>query len=398
MTPLVNYDIAALLQQLGIGGTQLNSTQRLILISAILLFATLIYLVCHKAIKPVVHKITARTQTNWDDHLLNEKVLNSLCNLIPPIIIYTTLPLAFRDQPVTLDFLLRLCGVYITITTVRLVCNFLTSLHTISTEDERLKGHSLKGVFQMIKLCIICIGTIITVGILIDKDPATLLAGLGASAAILMLVFKDSIIGLVAGVQLSVNDMLRVGDWITIPKYNTDGTVMEITLTTVKVRNWDNTIATIPPYTLVSDSFQNWRGMRESGGRRVKRSLYIDMNTIRFCTEQQLHLFCKEIWMEGLSPSPTDPPVNLYLFRRYVEHYLRHHPQVNARLTLMVRQLQPTPQGLPLEFYFFSKDKDWIPYEHLQASVLEHLMATLPRFGLKVFQSPSGTDLTLLGK
>jgi miniconductance mechanosensitive channel len=224
-----------------------------------------------------------------------------------------------------------------------------------------------------------------------------ILTGLGASAAILMLVFKDTIMGLVAGVQLSANNMLRPGDWITMPKYGADGTVIEVTLTTVKVQNWDNTITTIPPYALVSDSFQNWRGMRESGGRRIKRSLNIDMTTVHFCTPQQLKNFEKRGWLEGFERTGKEE-VNLHVFRHYLERYLRHHPRVNTSLTLMVRQLQPTPQGLPIELYFFSANKDWIPYERLQAEVFDHVLAVLPQFGLKVFQSPTGTDILALSK
>lgn len=239
------------------------------------------------------------------------------------------------------------------------------------------------------------VGVIIIVSTLIDKDPVNILTGLGASAAILMLVFKDTIMGLVAGVQLSANDMLRPGDWITMPKYGADGTVIEVTLTTVKVRNWDNTITTVPPYALVSDSFQNWRGMRESGGRRVKRSINIDMNTVHFCTLEQMKTFEKQAWMSDFEKTGKEE-VNLYVFRHYLEYYLRHNPRVNTELILMVRQLQPTPQGLPIELYFFSANKDWIPYERLQAEVFDHLLAVLPEFGLRVFQSPSGLDVLSL--
>ena len=197
--------------------------------------------------------------------------------------------------------------------------------------------------------------------------------------------------GLVAGVQLSINDMLRPGDWITIPKYGADGAVVEVTLTTVKVQNWDKTITTIPPYLLVSESFQNWRGMWDYGGRRVKRSVYIDMNSIAFCTKEQLAQFAANGWLQGAEQGSGDV-VNLQVFRTYLEDYLRNHPHVNSNMMILVRQLQPTPQGLPLELYFFSDGTDWIPYEHLQAEVFEHLFAVMPRFGLRVFQAPAGSD------
>ena len=219
-----------------------------------------------------------------------------------------------------------------------------------------------------------------------------ILTGLGAMAAVLMLVFKDTILGLVAGVQLSANDMLRPGDWITLPKHDADGMVLEVTLTTVKVQNWDKTITTIPPYVLVSESFQNWRGMFDSGGRRTKRSLYIDMNSIGFCTKEQIEKFAEKGWLKGMEEN--EEIVNLTVLRNYLDIYLRNNKRVNQDMILMVRQLQPTPQGLPLELYFFSADTAWVAYEHLQADVFEHLIAMLPQFGLKAFQSPAGADFS----
>lgn len=391
----VNSSLTDLLQQIGVRQDTLNLTQRAVIIVGILIVAFLADFFCRKVVVPAINKLTARTQVTWDDYLFNDAVLNAMCHLIPPIVLYALLPFAFPHEPVTLGFLLKLCIVYITIVSMKLLCAFLTSLYTISSEHEKLKNHPLKGGYQMIKLVVICIGVIIIISTLIDKDPMNILTGLGASAAILMLVFKDTIMGLVAGVQLSANDMLRPEDWIMMPKYGADGTVVEVTLTTVKVRNWDNTIITIPPYALVSDSFQNWRGMRESGGRRVKRSIHIDMNTVRFCTAEQMGEFESQDWMAGFEKTGQEE-VNLYVFRHYLEYYLSHHPRVNTEMTLMVRQLQPTPQGLPIELYFFSANKDWVPYERLQAEVFDHLLAVLPRFGLRVFQSPTGLDVVSL--
>jgi miniconductance mechanosensitive channel len=239
-----------------------------------------------------------------------------------------------------------------------------------------------------------------------------LLTGLGASAAILMLVFKDSIMGFVSGIQLSANKMLKVGDWIAMPKYNADGTVIEVTLNTVKVRNWDNTIITIPPYALVSDSFQNWRGMQESGGRRVKRSVNIDMNSVKFCTPEMLEKYRKihllrdyiniteDVVKKYNEDNSIDNSVlvngrrqtNLGVFRAYLTQYLKNLPEVNQELTCMVRQLQPTDHGIPVELYFFSAIKEWVIYEGVQADVFDHVLAIIPEFDLSVFQSPSGAD------
>ena len=203
--------------------------------------------------------------------------------------------------------------------------------------------------------------------------------------------------GLVAGVQLSAYDMLRPGDWISMPKYGADGVVQEVTLNTVKVQNWDKTITTIPPYALVSDSFQNWRGMRESGGRRIKRSLHIDMNSIRFCTVDEVDYFAAQGWISEAEKADGQI-VNLHVFCHYIEHYLQSLQEVNTGMTLMVRQLQPLPEGLPVELYFFSTDKDWIPYERLQAKVFEHLFAVIGTFGLRVYQKPSSLDLERMNR
>ena len=391
----INDTITMWLQQLGVQPESMGTVHRIVAVVGILLLAYVAHWLCRKVVVTTVKKLTSKTQNKWDDYLFNDRVLNDFCHMVPPIVITALIPFAFPSEPMTLAFVLKICWIYITIVVVRLICTFLTSLYTISSEHEKLKERSMKGFYQMMKLIVICVGTIIIISTLIDKDPVKILTGLGASAAILTLVFKDTIMGLVAGVQLTANDMLRPGDWITMPKYGADGSVLEVTLTTVKVQNWDKTISTIPPYALVNDSFQNWRGMRESGGRRVKRSINIDMHTVRFCTPEELETFRKEEWMQGFEATGKEE-VNLYVFRHYLEHYLRTHPKVNQNLTLMIRQLQPTAEGMPIEMYFFSDGTEWIPYERLQAEVFDHLLATVHQFGLKVFQSPTGLDLRYL--
>lgn len=391
----INDTITMWLQQLGVQPESMGTVHRIVAVAGILLLVYVAHWLCRKVVVTTVKKLTSKTQNKWDDYLFNDRVLNDFCHMVPPIVITALIPFAFPSEPMTLAFVLKICWIYITIVVVRLICTFLTSLYTISSEHEKLKERSMKGFYQMMKLIVICVGTIIIISTLIDKDPVKILTGLGASAAILTLVFKDTIMGLVAGVQLTANDMLRPGDWITMPKYGADGSVLEVTLTTVKVQNWDKTISTIPPYALVNDSFQNWRGMRESGGRRVKRSINIDMHTVRFCTPEELETFRKEEWMQGFEATGKEE-VNLYVFRHYLEHYLRTHPKVNQNLTLMIRQLQPTAEGMPIELYFFSDGTEWIPYERLQAEVFDHLLATVHQFGLKVFQSPTGLDLRYL--
>ena len=364
---------------------------RIGVILSMLILAFVIDRICRKAVVPTIRKITSKTEFMWDDYLLNDNVLNDFCMLIAPVVVYFLITLALPADLV-LDFLLKFCRIYIIVVFMKLLCSIITAMYTLSSEHDKMKNHSMKGFYQMLKLVVICIGTIVIISNLVGKNPGVILTGLGAGTAILMLVFQDTIKGFVAGIQLIANDMLRPGDWICAPKYGADGDVLEVTLTTVKVQNWDKTIVTVPPYALVNDSFQNWRGMFDHGGRRVKRSINIDMNTVRFCTKEEMEAYRKQPWMEGFEETGNEE-VNLYIFRRYVDHYLRHHPKVNPKMTLLVRQLQPSAQGLPVELYFFSADTGWINYENIQAEVFEHVLAVLHTFGLKVFQAPAGTDL-----
>ena len=388
----INNELMMWLQQLGVAQGGLLVVQRIVVIMGILLIAYVLDLICRKVVMPGVRKVTAKTQSTWDDYLLSDEVMTNVCHLIPPIVVYVLIPFAFPYEPNFLSLILKICTIYITVVVMKLICAFLTSLYTISSEHEKLKNHSLKGFYQMLKLIVVCIGVIIIISELISKDPIAILTGLGAGTAILMLVFQDTIKGLVAGIQLTANDMVRPGDWISMPKYGADGDVMEVSLTTVKVRNWDKTITTVPPYALVNDSFQNWRSMFDIGGRRVKRSIHIDMNTVRFCTEEELAHFKQQPWMEGFEETGKEE-VNLYLFRHYLDYYLRHHPKVNQDMIMLIRQLQPTEHGMPIELYFFSANTAWVKYEALQAEVFDHVLATVHWFGLKVFQSPTGLDL-----
>ena len=364
---------------------------RIGVILSMLILAFVIDRICRKAVVPTIRKITSKTEFMWDDYLLNDKVLNDFCMLIAPVVVYFLITLALPADLV-LDFLLKFCRIYIIVVFMKLLCSIITAMYTLSSEHDKMKNHSMKGFYQMLKLVVICVGTIVIISNLVGKNPGVILTGLGAGTAILMLVFQDTIKGFVAGIQLIANDMLRPGDWICAPKYGADGDVLEVTLTTVKVQNWDKTIVTVPPYALVNDSFQNWRGMFDHGGRRVKRSINIDMNTVRFCTKEEMEAYRKQPWMEGFEETGNEE-VNLYIFRHYVDHYLRHHPKVNPEMTLLVRQLQPSAQGLPVELYFFSADTRWIKYEQIQAEVFDHVLAVLHTFGLKVFQTPAGTDL-----
>ena len=389
----MNETVKSWLHAIGISGDEnhwVYWTITLVVIGAIVFLADVL---CRRLLVPLVKQLIKRTRSSWDDVLFSDALLKDITRLVPPILIFVLFPMAFTSGHPMVEFLLKVNAIYFIVVVAKLLCTFLTSLYDLSNRQNTLKNHPLKGVYQMLKIVVICVALIVIVSVLIDKNPGYILTALGASAAVLMLVFKDMILGLVAGVQLSANDMLRPGDWISMPKYGADGDVIEVTLTTVKVQNWDKTITTIPPYALVSDSFQNWRGMKESGGRRVKRSVYIDMRSISFCTEEQLAEFERKGWLDGIEREDKFI-VNLHVFRNYLEDYLRKHHRVNQKLTIMVRQLQPTAQGLPLELYFFSDGTDWIPYEHLQSEIFEHVFAVLPTFGLRVFQSPMGIDFS----
>ena len=377
------------LQNMGLPAGSIMWILGLGFVLAVVLLAVIMENICRHIILPIVRKITSKTQSQWDDYLLNDSVIRNLCQIIPATVASMCAPLVFEGDADATSLFQKLCTIYMTVVIVKMICSIISSIYTISSEHESLKNHSLKGFYQMLKLVVVCVGAIIIISTLIDKNPIAILTGLGAGTAILMLVFQDTIKGLVAGIQLMANDMLRPGDWITMPKYGADGDVLEVTLTTVKVQNWDKTITTIPPYALVSESFQNWRGMFDSGGRRIKRSIYIDMNTVSFCDAAQV----ARLKAAGLLTEEHDKPVNLTIFREWLELWLKNHPKVNKRMITMVRQLQPTAQGLPLELYFFFNGTAWVDYEHLQSEVFEYITATLPQFGLKAFQSPTGNDI-----
>ena len=380
------------LHRMGIGDAYIVWILRVGIILITLLLAYLFEKLCKKVIIPIVRKMTLKTKTSLDDYLLSDNVLKNICRLVPAIIACMLIPIFFNGDTGSTSFFQKACSIYLTVVIIQLVCAFISSLYALSSEHEALKNHSMKGFYQMLKLIVICIGAIIIISTLINKNPIAILTGLGAGTAVLMLIFQDTIKGLVAGIQLMANDMLRPGDWITVPKYDADGDVLEVTLTTVKVQNWDKTITTVPPYALVNESFQNWRGMYDIGGRRIKRSINIDMSTVRFCTSEELANFMKEPWMAGYEETGPQE-VNLHIFRHYMQYYLSHHPKVSKDLIMMVRQLQPTAQGIPIELYFFSADTRWIQYEELQGEVFDHVLAKLNTFDLKVFQNPSGQDL-----
>jgi len=366
-----------------------------ILILVLFVLSWALFLLCRRGVLPAVRKVVAKTRVHWDDMMLNDDVLSKLCHLVPTIFIYNLLPLIFYDKPMVLMVVNKCLEICLVVVSLRFVISIIRSLYLITELRNSGSNRPLKGIYQMVQVLVISVGVILVFSILFSKSPLELLVGLGAAATVLMLIFKDTIVGLVSGVQLSANDMLRKGDWISLPKYGVDGRVEEVNLTTVKVRNWDKTIYTIPPYTLVSESFQNWRGMEvDSEGRRVKRHIKLDMNSVRFCTPDELRkyrdedLITEEEMVLGI-PNST-------VFRRHLMKYLGSLPTVNSDMTLMVRQLQPTEHGLPIELYFFTASKVWATHETDQADILDYIIAVLPDYGLRVYQSPSGLDFRKL--
>ncbi|KKB51716.1 MAG: mechanosensitive ion channel family protein [Parabacteroides gordonii] len=359
------------------------------IIIAVLLIAVAVGIdyLCQYIFVGSVKKLSEKSRFFWDSLLIKRKVVHNLVHAIPGIIVYALLPMAFIRGKELLLISQKICAVYIVIVLLLAINGFILVIMDIYNHREVNKNHSIKGFVQVIQVLAFFIGGIVIIAILVGKSPATLFAGLGASAAILMLVFKDTILGFVAGIQLSANDMLRPGDWITVPGSNANGVVQEITLNTVKIQNFDNTISTIPPYTLVNNSFQNWRGMVESGGRRVMKSIFLDLNTIKFCTPDMLDNMRKEIpLLADYKPDEGVTPTNSQMFRVYVERYLTSLPVVNTDLDLIISQLQSTEYGVPIQIYFFSRNKVWKEYERIQSDIFDHFFAMIPQFELKVYQ------------
>lgn len=385
MDKITKY-IEELLAYTTLSGGWLSFVTMFALCAVTALVAWLVYMLCIKVVTPLLVRITKHTDMIWDDYLLNPQVLHSACNVVPAIVVWQMLPPLFIANHVIQTLASKATAIYITITVMRLAITFIGSFKLFDSEkDHRTAAqqyfHSFCGV---LKIVVLFLGVIVIVAIVINRSPLTLLAGLGATSAVLMLVFKDSITGLVAGIRLTSNNMVSKGDWITVDKLGANGVVEDITLSTVKVRNFDNTIVTLPPQKLIEDSFQNWQGMQQSGGRRVTRMIYIDFHSIGIADDN-----LKQRLVERKLINKADMHsnvVNLTLFRNYIEWWIYNNKEVNTDLTFMVRQLQPTNTGLPIEVYFFLKNKEWKTYEHNLAEIMERIYAFAPEFGLKIYQ------------
>lgn len=368
-----------------------------LLVVVIAFISVMAYFLCVRILTPLTHLITSKTHNDWDDDILNSKAMQAFSQLAPALILSWMLPNAFSEHVWWLTTIEKLTDVYIVYAVINLLSCLMTNTVDAFEKRDRASKHNLSVIEGALKLIIAIIGVIISLSIIFDKEPTRVLTGLGASAAVLMLVFQDTIKGFVAGVQLTLNNMLKKGDWIVCDKAGANGEVQQIKLTTVKVRNWDNSIVTIPPYTLFSDSFRNYENMREIGARRVARSIYIDINSIRFLKKEEIADLLEAGFISEHELKHASEEVNLSLFRKYLTRYLASHPDIIRKhpdnaIFLMVRELEPTPKGLPLELYFFTKITAWAAYERFQSDIFDYVYACVGRFGLRMYQMPSGSD------
>ena len=390
----------------GVGASVAGMAVTAIGILVVLVGAMVANLVAKRVLLRAVVKLAERTETNWDDVLTERRVFHRLAHIAPVLVLYFFAPAVLGADGSATRFVTAGCLLFMVVVIVSVLDGVLNATVDIVRASRFGRGVPLTSFAQVAKLVLYGVAFIVALSVLIGESPVVLLGGLGVMATLLMLVFQDAILGFIAGIQLSANKMVAPGDWIEMPKYGADGDVLEVALTTVKVQNFDKTITTVPTYALISESFKNWRGMSESGGRRIKRAINIDMSSIRFCDDAMVERLSKihymadylaekrreiETWNAGHETEPTTSLhprqlTNIGTFRAYIVAYLRHHPKIHPQLTFLVRQLAPTDHGLPIEIYVFSTDQNWINYEGIQSDIFDHLLAVVPQFGLRVYQ------------
>lgn len=378
----------------------------------LLIICIVIYYIARKVVIDRVHKLAEKTSGKWDDHLVRAHFFRRLVLIIPLLILRYSVDAILKDYDASITYITTLFEVIIAIAFLRIAIAFINAIQTILSESKEYKDKPIQSYTQVVKIFIYFFFGIGIFSVVTGKTPMFFITAMGAMSAILILVFKDSIMGFIGSIQLASNDMVRIGDWITMEKYGADGNVIEINLATIKVRNFDLTITTIPTYALISDSFKNWRGMEESEGRRIKRHIKINTNSVKFCTEEMVERFGsmrllksfikdrtldiqahnQKVGVSSTSMIDGRHLTNLGVFRFYIEHYLKEHDHINHDLTCMVRQLNPGPDGIPLEIYAFSKEKSWVRYEEIISDIFDHIIALAPHFELEIFQNPSGRD------
>lgn len=384
----------------------------LVTLGVLVVFALAVHLVARFILLRVVTRITQRTAATWDDALVHHKVFSRTAQVAPALVLYVGIAFV-PDLPETVFTLLRnvMLGYMVLMATLA-ITSTLAAGHDVYAQTPVGRERPIKGVFQVAQLAIFILGAIMVIASVIDRSPLILLSGLGAMGAILLLVFKDTILGFVASIQLAAQDMVRVGDWIEMPQYGADGDVIDVALHTVKVQNWDRTITMIPTHALMDSSFRNWRGMQQSGGRRIMRSIPLDVNSVRFLSQEEIARFSRFALLQGYVDSKqreldeynealgadSKDAVNLRrltnigTFRAYVLNYLRNHPKIHKDMTLMVRQRETVGEGVPLQVYAFCNDTRWVEYENAQGDIFDHILAIVPEFGLRLYQKPGGND------
>jgi len=415
--PLSQYVIDKtnyLLSSIGINGDYINITRTFALFCIVAIFSAILWWASRKLMILVVHKLASKSKTKWDVYLVEKRFFAVIANLIPLFFMDKFIKMVFVNYQGIANFILKMVDVVIVFVLLIAILRFLSTFEKILSERESLKDKPLQSYFQLGKILMSGFMIILGLSIATGQSPIYFLTSLGAATAILLLVFKDTILGFVGSIQLAANDMIRIGDWITMEKYGADGDVIEITLNTVKVQNFDKTITTIPTYSFISDSFKNWRGMEKSDGRRIKRALNIELNSIKFCSTEMLNKLQKIDFLNQHIQSKEDEIVkyntehkietefllngrhqtNIGLYRAYITQYLKNNLNINQNMTLMVRQLSPTPLGVPIEIYCFSTEKDWAIYENIVADIFDHLYAATSYFDLTLFEHPSGQTLT----
>lgn len=411
----IRLDVSKWFGYLGLDIQPSDTLATCILIFACVLLAAIAYLIVRRGVISAVNMVIQRSKVTWDDIFMRYKVLEKLAMLVPALVLNLLIPVVLTNHNILSSLIDRLLSVWLVVLLIRAIYAALDAINEICDVNLISRRLPVKSFVQLTKLFLFFVGIIVSISVLADQSPVYFLSGLGVATGLVMLVFRDTILGFVAGIQLAANRMVSKGDWIQMDKYGADGAVEEVSLTTVKVRNWDKTITMIPAYALVSDAFRNWRGMSESGGRRIKRAVNIDINSIRFLSEAELARLSKvnclkeyfpakltEISESNAKISDADMPVNrrnltnVGTFRAYLQEYLERNDKVHQDMTLMVRQLAPTTEGLPIEVYIFTNDTRWAFYEAIQADIFDHIFAILPEFGLQAFQAPTGNDIRSL--
>jgi miniconductance mechanosensitive channel len=401
----------------GISDSIANLIGLAVTITLLLILAIISYWITKLYLVKLLEIVFKRSKNTWDDALVQHGFVKRLSYMMPIIVVYMSIDLLMPSQAFAPELFKRLSMVFFVTAGVWILDSVLLAVREIYSSSQIASRRPIRGYTDAIKIIAYVMAGIFIISILTDKSPWGILSIMGGFTVVLMLIFKDTILGFVASIQLSGHDMVRVGDWIEMPKYGADGDVIDVTIHTVKVRNWDKTITTIPTYGLVTDAFKNWRGMSESGGRRIKRSLNIDMSSIKFCTDEMLESFEKFALLkeylqqkkEEISAYNAEHDVdgsqlingrhqtNIGVFRAYIVAYLNNHPKIHQSMTFLVRHLEPTPYGLPVQIYVFSNDQAWANYEAIQADIFDHLLAALPEFDLRVFQNPTGYDFSKIG-